>query len=306
MDDDFQDMLDAVLDAIKRDAPHTSSNRSPHSPSKHEDPKRYKDQKHERSGHAEANREKRNVHERSENIRSRLGVRERHKTKKRTFTRSDLNRALSAVDKALFEHGGIRIPRNTFKYIDKLYPELAMKVILLSKTRYWPGCDIDAVLEGILLDWISQNINDMQLYVQDLLDAIKETKCMAGALLRLNLNAIAQPSYDTITIITPDNKHTTIREQPRKSVFTGSMRRKVISFLQQQDKYVPNINTIYNSIQHIHTYYNNEQALLGWMGYIVLRAILEKSDGVKLANDRLYVKKGTKYLTEDVARKRIQ
>lgn len=225
------------------------------------------------------------------------------RTYKATYTRADYTRDKRIIHKAMYKHGNITI--NDCKYLDKFYPTLAMQALILSRTKQGLPIDIDAFLEAVLVEWLSKCMDKPDEYVSDLLEAIENEKCMSGTLLRLNLNAIAEPKYDNITIDTSFQENTDIHprwkqpktqpirlvQQPRKEVFTGKLRKQMRQFLKDQQAFTSDIDVIYNGLKRNHETYTYEQSLLSWMGYLVIRTIAEKSDNIKIKNHSILVHK---------------
>lgn len=140
--------------------------------------------------------------------------------------------------------------------------------------------------------------------------AIDARDCMDGVFLRLNLNAIAKPENNQITIISGQTvnhkwmtqqrptKEVTITRTPKKDAFVGQLRDKIKQFLQSQNRYTSSIDAVYSGLHKSHISFDFEQALLGWMGYLILRTIAEKADGIRMNNKSILVQR-TKYLTDN-------
>ena len=195
------------------------------------------------------------------------------------LTGVQIERARRAINNAKAQHGAIRADKINFRYIDKIYSTEAAEALLLSGTSYWPGTDLDDILEGILLLWLkNKNPDHIREYVATLSDAINESNCMEGIYLRLNLNTVTHPLPDSIRIHT----HFGIVSQtkpPHKSAFTGELRNKMKSFLHREGQYIGSLNIIYDGLARIKQEYTLEQTLLSWIGYIVVRAMVENSRG---------------------------
>lgn len=309
MTDDFDDMFDAVQKSTVDDSPRFSS-RPPHEKPEHVDEAPRSNRSSPKKERKEQDNQGYVPWSRNDLVIETM----RSHTYKESYAKNDYLRDKQLVDAALYEHGNIVADKNNHKHIDKFYPEYAMRALILSRTQYWPDCDIDAFLEAVLTEWLSKHLDDPEEYVYELFEAIEKEKCMSGTFLRLNLNVVAQPGADNITIsagqtarIHPhwhvDNRpkqpvqQVRITKEPRKDVFTGNLRRKVKQFLQQQNKFTGNINVIYNGLKRNHDTFTHEQSLLGWMGYLVLRAIAERSDGIKMDDKSILVR--GKFLTDN-------
>ena len=195
------------------------------------------------------------------------------------LTEVQIERARRAINNAKAQHGAIRTDKINFRYMDKIYSTEAAEALLLSGTSYWPGADLDDILEGMLLLWLkNKNPDHIREYVAALSEAINESNCMEGIYLRLNLNTVTHPLPDSIRIHTHFGTVSQTKP-PHKSAFTGELRNKMKSFLHREGQYIGNLNTIYDGLARIKQEYTLEQTLLSWMGYIVVRAMVENSKG---------------------------
>lgn len=193
------------------------------------------------------------------------------------FTAADYRNALTHIRIALSEVGGPLVAFGDYKYADKLYPRDALTVLALSRTRFWPGFDTDAVLETMLSQWLQQVIENYTIFARRLFEAAHERDCLDGIFLRLNHDIIIQPEVTRISIATKFGAVTQERE-PRRQVLTGEARERVKRFLQQQRKFTGEINIVYEGLSRIYRQYDLEQSLISWMGYLVMRAIAQGSD----------------------------
>jgi hypothetical protein len=190
-----------------------------------------------------------------------------------TFTPQDYQEALRKIDRALTKLGG-PLTTDSFPYADRLYPKEALTILALSRTCFWPGDDVDAILETMLTQWLRETISDTRAYTHMLWDAINTLGSSQGVFLRLNLNCVAGISQNRITVTTRFGTVTQERA-PRRDTLQGVARERIKNFLRHQNAYCPDLSIVYNRLKQIHNQYNLEQALVGWMGYVVLRTIPE-------------------------------
>lgn len=282
-DDDFESMLEAVCEAVDSELPKVSNPQPRQTqPKKPIDTTQFIT-KHSQNAYTDESS--------SEYVPPQLPTRPTYDRSKFIFnnfksnvvqeklTEAQLDRIRRAINNAKAQHGAIRADRINFRHINKIYSEEAAEALLLSSTNYWPGADLDDVLEGILLIWLkNKNPNDIREYVAALSDAINESNCMEGIYLRLNLNTVTHPLPDNIRIHTHFGTVSQTKP-PHKSAFTGELRDKMKSFLIQEEQYTGSLNIIYDRLAGIKQEYTLEQNLLSWMGYIVIRAMVDNSNG---------------------------
>jgi len=171
------------------------------------------------------------------------------------------------IKNAVTQHGNIYIDQSHYPNIGKLYPREAVEAMLLAQTKHWPGYKLDDVLESIMYKFVKEH-PDPQKFAHDLGEAIRDTECMDGVLLRLNLQTIANPSVESISIKTKFGTVTQSRI-PRRTAFVGDLREKMRYWLQQQGAFTPHIEVVYRGLNRIDKQYSEEQKLLSWMGYLV-------------------------------------
>ena len=204
---------------------------------------------------------------------------------KERLSEAQVNTFRNVIRNAAAQHGNIYIDQNEFPHVGILYPKEAAEAMLLSRTQNWPGYDLDTVLEGFMFQFI-KNQDDVKTFVKKLSDGIYSVKAMEGVMLRLNLQTIAIPSMERMSVRTQFGTVTQTKI-PRRSAFTGDLRKRMKIFLQNQGAFAQQIEVVYRGLERIDRSYTTEQKMLGWMGYIVTRAMAEnakqnninKSDG---------------------------
>jgi hypothetical protein len=187
---------------------------------------------------------------------------------------------INGIKNAVAQHGNIHVDESHFPNIGKLYPREAVEAMLLARTRHWPGYKLDDVLESMMYKFVKEHPNPQQ-FAHDLGEAIHETESMEGVLLRLNLQTVAKPSLESISIRTQFGT-VTQSKIPRRTAFTGDLREKMKFWLQQQGAFTPHIEVVYRGLQRIDEQYSTEQKLLSWMGYLVTRTMAENAKQKKL------------------------
>jgi len=175
-------------------------------------------------------------------------------------------------------HGNIYASNTDFPNIGILYPVEAAEAMMLSQTKYWPNFKLDDFLEGIIYEFIKDQL-DIKAFVQLLGDKIYERKAIDGAMLRLNLQTIVQPTMESINIRTPFGtvSQTTV---PRQNAFKGEVRRKMRLFLERQKAFTTCLEVVYKGLQRIDQTYDSERKMLGWMGYVITRAMAENTSKI--------------------------
>jgi hypothetical protein len=204
--------------------------------------------------------------------------------RRRKFS-TDYGHATAHIEKALREDVVLRYEG---KYVDILYPERAAEILQLSRTRYWPGYEVDAVLEACLTKWIKENVGDLDEYARILYEAIIELECTDGLFLRLNHDVVAQPDTSTIRVSTTQGSVEVGSGQPRRQVLMGRARQHMKVLLQREGQYASSLDVIYNGLKRIHDSHTIEQSLLSWMGYLVVRSIAENHQPV-ISENRLLI-----------------
>lgn len=192
-------------------------------------------------------------------------------TRREQFTRADYYNALPTIQEALKKSSSF-VPQT--KYAGILYPEEAVAMLQLSRSRHWPGYSPDGVLEYCLVEWMSKIEQSPEEYAQNLFNALHELDCLEGVYLRLNHDVIALMDMSTIRITTPIGS-TVHKKRPRRDVLIGETRKRVKTFLQKEGKFAGHIDVVYSGLQRVHATYDLEQSLLSWMGYIIVRTIAE-------------------------------
>lgn len=187
---------------------------------------------------------------------------------------------IQGIRNAVIQHGNIRIDESHYPNIGKLYPKEAVEAMLLARTQYWPGYKLDDVLEGMMYKFVKEHPNPQQ-FAHELGEAIRDTDCMAGVMLRLNLQAIAKPSLESISVRTQFGTVTQTKI-PRRTAFIGDLREKMKFWLKQQGAFTPHIEVVYRGLARIDQEYSTEQKLLSWMGYLVTRTMAENAKQTKL------------------------
>jgi hypothetical protein len=270
--DDFEEMLEAVCEAVENNIP------IPTQPK----PK----------ARSNTNPKYRKIDDNRDYVPAEeLYVQSRHimSSMKSSVTKERLSPAQAAtyikeIKNAVIQHGNIHIDESHFPNIGILYPREAVEAILLARTKYWPGYKLDEVLESIMYKFFMEH-PDVQEFVHGLGEEIEKTKSLKGVLLRLNLQAIAPSATESISIKT---KFGTIKQTkiPRHTAFVGEIREKMQSWLQQQKAFNPNIRAVYHNLEQLDKEYSDEQKLLSWLGYIVTRAMAENAKQIKIKNNR--------------------
>jgi hypothetical protein len=194
-----------------------------------------------------------------------------------SFTRADYENAKQLIQSAL-QRRQLR-PRHV-KYLGVLYPELLAQSVLLAETADWPGCDLDHVLEYMLVEWLQSN-KDVTTYLTDLFAAIKTEAVYNLTILFLN-RSVLNVSDDQIIINTArpfgHPRRAAAKEIVVKQIapaYTEPVRQQIITFLRKQNCYSTNDATVGKLIQQF-SGRNKEQVLLGKLGYLIIR-VLSKS-----------------------------
>jgi hypothetical protein len=182
------------------------------------------------------------------------------------FPKIDHDEDAAAVDP---EEG----PWSPYRHAGSLYPAEALEV--LAESRDEPEVPIDGTMERLLGSWIASHITDYPAYVQDLFAAINKLKCLPGVYLRLNLACLAQPTMRPQGGISFDGPE----------IFVGKRRRQVRRFLMEQRLFSPHIQQVYDGLREAHNSYSLEQALLGWMGYLIVKRVVLKAGSAPEAAD---------------------
>jgi hypothetical protein len=156
-------------------------------------------------------------------------------------------------------------PRSPFRHAGSLYPTEALEMLVASREE--PDVPIDGQMERMLGSWIANSIVDYPIYIQDLFRAIHKLKCLPGVYLRLNLACLAIPPMRRQGEAGDDGPE----------VFTGWRRRRMRRLLGEHKLYCPHIQQVYDRLREIHYTYNLEQALLGWMGYLIVKRVALKA-----------------------------
>lgn len=171
------------------------------------------------------------------------------------------------------------------KYADKLYPRLALSILALSRTNNWPyDINIDKYLEAMLVEWSHNNINDPQTYVSDLLSAIDHRQCINGILTRLNYHVLVQDEDDEIVI-----RGIEIKKPIKQQNFNSDLKRKIAIFLKSQNNFTNKISEVYKTLSNNHESYDHEQALMSWMGYLIIKTIAQNTDSFKYDGDTILI-----------------
>lgn len=182
----------------------------------------------------------------------------------------------------------INVPEHNFNfphftYADILYPASALDKLALSRTPLWDkSINIDTKLKSMLGQWL-RAVKDYREYAAQLFAAIHLRKCEDGVFLRLNLECLAPPDISTTTISV--RGRTITLQKPTRTTIT--MRDNLKRFLSEHRRYIADMNTIYDRLKTIHVSYDLEQALLGWAGFLVLRAAAKNSPDVRLHEGKL-------------------
>jgi len=210
-------------------------------------------------------------------------------SRRQKFTKSDYERAMMHINLALQEHP---VVLEGMRHCNELYPIEAASILQLSRTKWWPGFDVDAVLEACMTEWLQRKVQGaheddyIATFSKLLLNALEELKCLEGVYLRLNHDVVAQPDLSSVRIVTPVGT-VTHRTEPRRNVLMGAVRERVRTLLQSQNAYANQLDVIYNGLQRIHQTYNLEQSLLSWMGYLIVRSVAANQQPIITENQLL-------------------
>lgn len=206
------------------------------------------------------------------------------------FGEAELKQALAHISHALLKLGPI-VDETQFVYSGILYHPLAPSILELSRSDYWTGHDIDGVLEGLLKSWLKETKPNYDEFMKTLFEAIYNLECIQGVLLRLNFDAVSQPAHSR-TIINTRFGTITKESEPRHQVLLGTAREEAKRLLSNQKQFSRDLNHITNGLRSIHQTYTLEQTLISWMGYIILRAIIESTSiPIRIVDQRVLMDK---------------
>jgi len=171
------------------------------------------------------------------------------------------------------------------RYVGKLYPAEALSIIELSRTQFWPtNVNIDKFLSYYLLAWLEQHGGSVPEYTKQLFRACDEQHCTDGIYYRLNLSILVT-TPDKITI---DTRAGSVTKQTNVDTLSFSVKTKIKGFLAHQGKYRADIKLLYLAIDHARAHYTLEQALLSWLGSLVVRSAIEMGEStLRLADHKL-------------------
>lgn len=210
--------------------------------------------------------------------------------RRKTLSAAEYQRQMDRIAEVLKERGiGYgHLMMSEAQYEDTLYPRQAALILTLSRTRYWPGFEVDAILEACLSQWIKENVENLDDYARQLYEAILELDCIDGLFLRLNHDVVAQPDTSTIRVSTSHGSVEVGSSQPRRQVLLGKARQHMKTLLQREGQYMGSLDHVYAGLKNIHDSHNIEQALLSWMGYLIVRSLAENHQPV-ISGNRLLI-----------------
>lgn len=286
--DEFDDMLDAMLDVIGRNKlprqsrptpstsshiPHSKSHTPPKSATPHHEVETPPPPQHNNTYHAYVPLDR---------IDLVLETFTNHDYRKRYSYRDYLFDKTKAI-KAITKHGNITPP--DLRYNNMLYPEFLIQALVLSRTTAWPAINLDDLIETAYREWL-KTIDDPRTYLRDLFVALRRENCYGATLVRLNLNVVINLVDDQIVIHTNRPSNHPRKNQPKTIVITkqqqqrpivGEARQKIIKFLTAQQAYTTSLNTTHATLEQIRLNHSPEQFLIGILGYFVIKALAEQA-----------------------------
>lgn len=195
------------------------------------------------------------------------------------YTHADYEQESEMIAECLKEVGGPLQVFDGFKYHDILYPAEALSILAMSR-QMLEHFNPDNLLEAKLAEWLQRNVIDYNQYSLKLFEAIGELGCMEGVYLRANLLIIAPPEPTRVRIAGGNRRRPQVVERvPHKSL-GSTQRRRLRDMLVEKKRFDGNLNSVYHRLGRLHTQYNLEQALLSWMGYILMKTAAGKEPSV--------------------------
>lgn len=205
------------------------------------------------------------------------------------YTQSKYQSDKIRIEKILSRLGG-ELEFADCKYADKLYPRSALSILALSRTNNWPyEINIDKYLEIMLVEWSRNNINDPQTYVSELLAAINDRECINGILTRLNYHILVQDEDDEIII-----RGIGIKKPVKQQNFNVDLKRKIAAFLKSQNNFTNKMSEVYKALSDNHGLYDHEQALMSWMGYLIIKTIAQNTESFRYEHGDILITNKTK------------